>query len=254
MLQGSSRSRRNRFAAHVIASVLILLAGPALLGGVGSWLGARFASLFFGPDENRSDEDLRAFAVELMIENGVLREEAMKASRYRTLLGMTRTLPQEAVAGRVLFRTEGLVEGTLVIDRGSRDGVVAGGVCITAEGLAGVVEAVSETTCEVLPITSPGMRVSCMTYPSGAVGILEPGPGSTLKLVDVDLSSRVTPGDEVVTSRYGGVFRDGLLVGTVSESLTGSAGLALEFSVTPAVDFTRISEVLILLEPRPETE
>ncbi|NLP05601.1 rod shape-determining protein MreC [Candidatus Fermentibacteria bacterium] len=234
--------------------MLILLAGPVLLGGVGSWLGARFAFLFFGPEEDQSVEELRAFAVELMLENGALREEAMKAARYRTLLGMTRTLPQEAVAGRVLYRTEGLVEGTLVIDRGSRDGVVPGAVCITAEGLVGVVEEVAEATCEVLPITSPGMRVSCMTYPSGAVGILQPGPGRTLQLVDVDLSSSVAPGDEVVTSRYGGVFRDGLLVGTVSESLTGRAGLALEFSVTPAVDFTRISEVLILLEPPPETE
>lgn len=236
------------------ASVLILLAGPVLLGGVGSWLGARFASLFFGSGEELSDEDLRAFAVELMLENGVLREEAMKASRYRTLLGMTRTLPQEAVAGRVLYRTEGLVEGSMVIDRGSRDGVAPGGVCITAGGLVGVVEEVAESTCEVLPITAPGMRVSCATYPSGAIGILQPGPRGTLELVDVDLSSRVAPGDEVLTSRYGGVFRDGLLVGTVAGTLDGRAGLALEFSVTPAVDFTRVSEVLILLEPRAETE
>jgi len=80
------------------------------------------------------------------------------------------------------------------------------------------------------------------------VGILEPSQGGQLRLVNVDLGSDVQTGDQVVTSRFGGVYPDGLLVGTVVSHGSGRPGLELELTVEPAVDFGRISEVLILLE------
>jgi rod shape-determining protein MreC len=240
--------RGRRGIAYLVISLLLLFVGPALFGGAGSWLAARFADLVTGQEERESADALRAYATELMLENATLREEVMKAERYRLLLGMTRTARRSAIAGRVLYRTEGLVEGSLVIDRGSDDGVSEGAICLTASGLVGIVSSVSTNTCEVLPLTSPGIRVSCMTWPSGAVGILEPAAGGGLKLVEVDLSSTVDAGDEVVTSRYGGVYPDGLLVGTVIAQHTGQPNLALEIEVRPAVDFGRIGEVLLLLE------
>jgi len=249
MLTGGYRGRGRRAGTYIGVSLLLLFAGPALFGGAGSWLVARFADLVSGQSEGGRDT-LRAYVTELMLENATLREEVMKAERYRLLLGLTRTSRRASMAGRVLYRTEGLVAGSLVIDRGSRDGVSEGTVCLTSEGLVGIVSSVSENTCEVLPLTSPGVRVSCMTYPSGAVGILQPGPGGNLVMVDVDLSSQVQPGEEVVTSRFGGVYPDGLLVGWVASSSTGQPNLALEILVTPAVDFGRISEVLLLLQDR----
>lgn len=248
MFTSGSGSRGRRAGAYLSVSLILLFAGPALLGGAGSWLAARFADLVAGRENDSGPDSLRAYVTELMLENATLREEVMKAERYRLLLGMTRTARRTAIAGRVLYRTEGLVNGSLVVDRGSRDGVGEGTVCLTSSGLVGIVNIVSENTCEVLPLTSPGVRVSCMTYPSGAVGILQPRSGGGLVLVDVDLSSEAEVGDEVVTSRFGGVYPDGLLVGTVSSTRTGEPNLALEIDVQPAVDFGRIGEVLLLLE------
>lgn len=240
-------SGSGRFWKYLVATVLLLVLGPTLLGGVGSWAGARFADLVLGEDSRTDSEELRTQIVELMLENAALREEAMKADRYRLLLGMTRVSPREAIAGRVLYRTEGLVSGTMVVDRGSSDGVGINSVCLAPDGLVGVVTSCGEGTCEVLPLTSPQVRVSCTTRPSGATGILQFQDGE-LRILHVDPALDAEPGDEVVTSRFGGVYPDGLLVGTVARVDESGASLALEIVVAPAVDFESLGEVLILLD------
>jgi rod shape-determining protein MreC len=241
-------SDRRRLAVFVGLTLLLLLAGPFLLGGVGSWLGARFAGLLFSEGSLESDSDeLQSLVVELMLENAILREEAMKAELYRILLGITRTGTRFAMAGRILYRTEGLVSGTLVIDRGTEDGVTENSICLSSRGLVGIVVSVGSHSCEVLPIISPVVSVSCSTYPSGAMGILQSSSTGKLELVHVDMSEEVLPGDQVLTSRFGGVYPDGLLVGWVTSIEESESGLAMKLGVDPAVDFSRIGEVLILL-------
>lgn len=240
-------SGSGRFWRYLAASVLLLLLGPVLLGGVGSWAGARFADLVLGDDPRADSDELRTQIVELMLDNASLREEAMKAERYRLLLGMTRVSSRTALAGRVLYRTEGPVSGVMVVDRGSSDGVLVNSVCLAPDGLVGVVTSCGEGTCEVLPLVSPQVRVSCTTRPSGAMGILQ-FEGGELRLLHVDPAMTTRPGDEVVTSRFGGVYPDGLLVGSVSKVDSSGSSLALTITVTPSVDFGTLGEVLILLE------
>ena len=65
------------------------------------------------------------------------------------------------------------------------------------------------------------------------------------------MAEYVEPGDQVLTSRFGGIYPEGLLVGWVTHIGESESGLARELGVEPAVDFSRIGEVLILL---PEEE
>ncbi len=250
--RGSGPGSR-RFLVFLSVSILVLLLGPLLLGGVGSWLGARFATLFFSGTGSATEEKLRNDIMVLMLENSILREEALKAEQYRTLLGITRTDDREAIPARVLYRSEGLVAGTIVVDKGGADGVVENSVCISSEGLVGVVSRVGESTSDILPITNPSVNVSCVTWPSASYGILQSSSDGSLHLVHVDLTSGVEPGDQVLTSRYGGVFPDGLLAGRVVTVSSGEPGLALRLEVEPAVDFESTGEVLILLPDDQQT-
>jgi len=240
-------SKNNRFILFFSISLILLVFGSFLFSGLGSWLGARFADAVFSRSDSPSEDKLRDDIMRLMLENSILREEAVKAGRYRTLLGITRTDDREAIPARVLYRSEGLVTGTIVVDQGRSNGVLENSVCISSEGLVGIVCSVSEATSEVLPITNPSVNVSCVTWPSEAYGILQSSSDGSLSLVHVDLTSEVEPGDQVLTSRYGGVFPDGLLAGRVEGISSGNPGLAQKFSVVPAVDFQSTGEVLILL-------
>ncbi len=247
-MQDGSRQQSGgrRFAAYLAASLALLVLGPLLLGGVGGWAAARFSDLVLGREGDEAPDVMRAQLVELMLENAALREEVMKAERYRLLLGITRTIPRRAMAGRILYRSEGLVGGAMVVDRGTLDGVTVNSVCLAPAGLVGVVTSCTGTTCDVLPLTSPRVMVSCVTRRSGAVGILSSSDGR-LRLLHIDSSREVEPGEEVVTSRFGGVYPDGLLVGTVVEVVEDSPASALELTVDPAVDFETLGEVLILV-------
>ncbi len=240
------RNPNVRLAWNVLAALALLLFGPTVLGVGGSILGARFASLFFS-EEYSEDSDYLSLSVKLMLENAELREMAAKSSLYRAMLHYTRMPDVTALVGRVLYRSEGLIRGDLVIDRGSDHGVYNGAVCTSSRGLVGIVTSVEASTSIVVPITSPAIHVSCITASTGSLGILGSDSGTRLRLDFVDSSSEPEIGELVLTSRFGGVYPEGIVVGEVDDIAEGERGLDISLSVTPAVDFERVNEVLILL-------
>ena len=58
--------------------------------------------------------------------------------------------------------------------------------------------------------------------------------------------------DIVVTSGLDGIFPRGLLVGTVSNVDRKRPGLFLNVQVTPAVDFRRLEQVLVVTQMPPK--
>jgi rod shape-determining protein MreC len=240
------RNRDVRLIWNIAAAAVLLFAGPPILGVGGSILGARFASMFFSEDGSR-ESDYLSLSVKLMLENAELREMAAKSRMYRSMLNYTRMPDVTALVGRVMYRSEGLIRGDLVVDRGSDHGVYPGAVCITSRGLAGIVTSVEPASSTVVPITSPAIHVSCITATTGSLGILGSESGGRLRLEYVDSASKPGVGETVLTSRFGGVYPEGIVVGRVESVSEGSRGLDLSLSVSPAVDFERVDEVLILL-------
>jgi len=112
----------------------------------------------------------------------------------------------------------------------------------------GIVTRAEPLNSTVVPITSPAIKVSCITSQSGSLGILSSDSRGELVLEYVDSSSEPRTGETVLTSRFGGVYPEGIVVGRVSEVSTGDPGLDLSLSVEPAVDFDRVNEVLVLIE------
>ncbi len=231
----------------------MLLLGPSILGVLGPILGARFATLFFS-DDSGSDSEYLALSVSLILENAELREIAAKSQLYRSMLEYTRMPEIEAVVGRVMYRSEGLIRGNFVIDRGIDHGIYSGAICVSPMGLVGIVSSVEQRTATVVPITSPSIHVSCITSSSGALGILSAEAEGSLKLLYIDSSVRPVLGETVITSRFGGVYPEGIVVGTVSEIDLTENELDISLSVEPAVNFDRTNEVLILLSQEPDND
>lgn len=238
---------RKKLPSYIVLSVLLMVFGPALVSGIGSRLGAMFAGLFFTDPGREDGYYTRTLVLELMLENARLREAALKTSLYRELLGYVRLPETRAVVARVMYRTEGLVGGGFVLDRGWTDSVTTGSVCIAAAGLVGVVDEVHERSCTVLPITMPGVLVSAVCAETGAMGIVSADADGRLEMSHVDLAVRPSAGEQVLTSRFGGVYPDGIVIGTVTSVDEGSRGLDITLRIEPAVDFRRLGEVLVLL-------
>ena len=71
-----------------------------------------------------------------------------------------------------------------------------------------------------------------------------------LRLKYVIHTEDVALGDKVITSGAAGVYPKGVLVGTVSACAPGACGVFQVVQITPAVDFGRLEEVLVLLRRR----
>ena len=63
----------------------------------------------------------------------------------------------------------------------------------------------------------------------------------------------VIVGDLVVTSGIDGIYPKGIVIGRV-ESVEKSGGAYKRITVKPAVDFTSLEEVLVVLTPTPARE
>ena len=78
-------------------------------------------------------------------------------------------------------------------------------------------------------------------------GVVE---GAGERMCELKFITRETPlkvGDVAITSGMDRVFPKGLVVGTVSEVNVQSGGLFQTVEVKPAVDFSRLEEVLVVL-------
>lgn len=139
---------------------------------------------------------------------------------------------------------------TFFINRGSEDGVSPRMPATVAEGLVGQVVTTAPSVSTVLLVTDPALSVDCRVGRTRDRGILSGYLNRQCILRYVDLKSTMKAGDEVVTSGMGGVFPRGLAVGKIETVRKGAQGLFLEALVTPAVKFSKVEEVLVILSKR----
>lgn len=121
---------------------------------------------------------------------------------------------------------------------------------IVAEGLVGQVHRVFDKYAEIIIVSDPRHRVDAIAQRTRAQAIVE-GLGHERDylarlayLRDID---EVRSGDVLVTSGMGEFFPRELIIGTVNEVNQAERGLFQEATITPAVDFSRLEEVFVLV-------
>ena len=219
-----------------------------IIEGMGNvWRG--YFSLVGAQKEN---EALKRELHELKLKVNRLREADLANQRLRALLNFKKSiatplLPAELVA----FDPSGWFQ-TILIDKGSNDGVAQDMAVVSAEGLMGRVIGVSNHHAKVLLILDANSAVDALIQRSRVRGVLV-GLGRDLCLLKyVQRNEDVQVGDQVISSGMGGVFPKGLLLGTVQEVVRGSSGLFQRVEVEPAANFSRLEEVMVVIQSPPE--
>ncbi len=135
------------------------------------------------------------------------------------------------------------------INKGTLSGVAAYDPVITSQGLIGYVSQVAPSYSKVITILSPTINVGGYDNRTGDAGILAghlslAGKKMT-RLSKLSRSCSVAIGDYIVTSG-GGVFPQGLLIGTVSALDASDTNNYLYATISPSVDFENISECMVI--------
>jgi len=179
------------------------------------------------------------------------REALATNTRLQKLLDFRESFDHPMLAARIVGKDPSLWFRTVVIDRGSNDGLIKGMPAVNGEGIVGQVFAVSPNYSKVLLAIAPSSALDVLLQKSRVRGILR-GTGSlTYKLDYVLKTVDVQEGDHVVTAGYGGLFPTGMPVGVVSKVVRKRRGMFLDIEVKPAVDFLTLENLLIIEQEKP---
>ncbi len=194
--------------------------------------------------ENRR---LRDEAQRLRVEALRVTETASENDRLRRLLALKQSLPLETMAGEIIAREWGGWVRSLTINRGRGDSVARLTAVIAPDGLVGRIVDVRAGSSIVQVLTDPASTVGAHVVRTRTPGIVEGEPRGTLRFKYMARDGgNLQIGDMVVTSGLGGLFPGGIPIGRVRSIDDRGAALFSYAQLSPAVDFARIDEVLLL--------
>jgi rod shape-determining protein MreC len=177
-----------------------------------------------------------------------LEEQALETQRLQRMLVLRENQASGFVAARVVGKDATSWFKTLLVDQGSLAGVRRNLPVLSPDGLVGRVVEVTPTAAKVQLVTDPMSASGGLIQRTRVTGIVSGNLGFGLRIRYLPLLADVVAGDEVVTSGMGGVFPKGIPLGRITSVERKSGALFQEAVLTPAVDLSRLEEVLILAE------
>jgi rod shape-determining protein MreC len=182
--------------------------------------------------------------------NSQWREVELSNNRLRSLLNFQKTTTNRVIAAEVIGKDPSPWFKTVIIDKGKADGIQKGLPVVIAQGIAGQITETSDHYAMVMLIIDRNSAVDAVVQRSRARGVIK-GASTELCRFDFVLHKHdVKIGDIVVASGFDGVYPKGLRIGWVSDALKRDAEIFQEITVTPYVDFEKLEEVLIVLNPQ----
>jgi rod shape-determining protein MreC len=206
---------------------------------------AHFGSLREASKNTRLEEELAVLKTRLTLLEGLKKENA----RLRSALAFNKKNPYNfrLLAAEVMGKAPTPWYSILIINRGSRAGVRKGLVVMTENGLAGQVIEVSRFSSKVMLIIDDESSVAAANGRSQDYGVVVGSPAGKLFMKYVGAGGDIQKGDEIVTSRISTAFPPDIPIGRVVQASKREHDLFYHVEIKPAVDFSKIEKVFVVL-------
>ncbi len=141
---------------------------------------------------------------------------------------------------------------SIIIDKGSNDGISLDDPVISGNYVVGIVKKVHPTHCVVESILNPDTKISALESKSREVAYvttnIEYAQKGNCILMGLSRQSSITPGGIIVTSGIGGTYPKGLIVGTVSEVNESEYDLSSFAVIVPGAQISQLEDVYVITE------
>ncbi len=202
------------------------------------------------------EEDYKALSDEvayLREQNTRYQLQEIELARYRSLLDMKEEYEQyPSIGAHVIGENSSNWNHTVLIDRGSSDGIAVNMNVIAQGGLAGIVTSVTANSSTVRLITDHDSQVGAMaliTQDSCIVrGDLEVYQEGRLILEKINKDARISDDYKIVTSNKSSLYLPGILIGYARDIDTDSNSLTKSGYIIPVVDFSHLDSVLVITQ------
>lgn len=176
---------------------------------------------------------------------------AEKLSSYETMLGVKEENPDFELCGADIIGTDsGDLFTSLIIDKGSNNGISAKDPVVYGNYLVGVVKKVNESYSVVRTVLNPGVNISAIESKTRETGYvttdIERSENGKCFIEGLDRNTSVSPGGLVLTSGIGGIYPKGLIIGTVSQVLQSDYDISCYAVITPGAEIENIEDVFVI--------
>jgi rod shape-determining protein MreC len=200
-------------------------------------------------DVQRQNDELKRELQSVQVQLQEERAQAKRTDGLRQLLELRDRSGLETVAAEIIAAGADPEFRDMTVDKGSSDGVEADMAVISPAGVVGRVVLSSPRAAKVQMLIDRNAAAGALIERTRVQGIVV-GQGETLRMDRVPGTADVKQGDLIVTSGIDRIYPKGFVIGTV-ETVDRGLGTYHEITIRPAVDFSRLEEVLVVLTPAP---
>jgi rod shape-determining protein MreC len=149
------------------------------------------------------------------------------------------------VTARIASTGSSSFDHTRYIDKGADDGISIGDAVIDEQGLVGRVDLVLSDRARVRLILDPKIEVAVLDQSTSQAGLVRGDNQNDLVLRMFAADEPAREGSVILTA--GSRFPAGIRVGTITETAADDAGFGLVTRVEPAVTFSRLDYVKVIV-------
>lgn len=223
---------------------------------VGMWISDMSDNFETMKEMRKKNAKLQSKIDDLTIDNTRLRQEQYELERLRELYKLDENYSDyEKVGAHVIANNGSNWFSDFTIDKGTSDGIKVNCNVMAGSGLVGIVTETGPNYARVRAIIDDASNVSGMILSTsdtcmvrGDLSLMSDGRLRFEKLANND--NKVEVGEQVVTSHVSSRFVQGLFIGYISEIEVDSNNLTRSGYITPAVDFSKLQEVLVITKTK----
>jgi rod shape-determining protein MreC len=230
------------FVEDPVSGVLGLANAPATV----------FRKLVAGPEDLQAAQtEIEMLQAQLDAAQREIEEMREIESEYQLLLDLfnrRREAPElQGVSATIIGQDTSPVFRSIIIDKGSDDGVLVGMPVESSRGLVGQVFRTTAHSAQIILITDNISSIPARLGTSRATGLVRGGGlGGAMTLDWVQPEAQLQVGEVVLTSGLGGKFPQDIVIGRIVEVERREADLFQRAIVQPAVDFNSLEVIFVI--------
>lgn len=225
---------------------------------MGMWISDVSSNFETMEDMQKKNDSLQKKVDDLTIDNTRLRQDQYELERLRELYKLDENYSDYKKVGAHVISNNGTNWfNDFTIDKGSNDGIKKNCNVLAGSGLAGIVTEVGPDYARVRSIIDDSSNVSAMVLSTSDTcivrGDLKLAADGRLRFEKLaNNGNEIEVGEQVVTAHVSDRFVQGLFIGYISELELDSNKLTYSGYITPAVDFSKLQEVLVITSTKDE--
>ena len=151
----------------------------------------------------------------------------------------------------VIARGSGSFMSILTINQGTLHEIEQDMAVISPDGIVGYISETSFATSKVVLFTRASVSISAYINRTGITGVVEGDfelekKEGLCKLIMLPKDADLRIGDRIISSGYGGIFPEGLVIGDVVEIVPDGASHTMIGYIKPAVDLSTVRSVMVI--------